>query len=183
MMNIKENILNLLSPLKIYDQKTLEKEIQIYSLPLQKINAKIDELLNEAFVQTAKDYGLKNICELLGLLVNKDQNILQIQNQLIYALSSKPDNFNKIGIENSLKALGFDCIIKETPQDESITISFKDKNFKPQNISLFKDLVSKMLPAHLELVFDINSEISWSQLENTTIDTNQEFSWEDFSTN
>ena len=120
---------------------------------------------------------------MLGLLVNKDQNISQIQNQLIYALSSKPDNFNKIGIENSLKALGFDCIIKETPQDESITISFKDKNFKPQNISLFKDLVSKMLPAHLELVFDINSEISWSQLENTTIDTNQEFSWEDFSTN
>ena len=94
MINIKENILNILSPLKIYDQKTLEKEAQLYSLPLQKINAKIDELLNEAFVQTAKNYGLKNICRLLGLLINKDQDIAQIQSIIAREMNAKIDDIH-----------------------------------------------------------------------------------------
>ena len=69
-MNIKSNIEQLLEPLNIYnlhEQNETSNEILTYSTPLQQLNNQIDELINEAFIQTANNYGLQLKEELLLL--------------------------------------------------------------------------------------------------------------------
>ncbi|MBP0979383.1 MAG: hypothetical protein J6C55_01900 [Oscillospiraceae bacterium] len=183
MINIKQNIIKILKPLSIYKLKPGSKtdnEISVFSSALQKLNNKIDKLLKESFTQTAEDFGLSSKINLLDLKINISDSVSQIRNKILKSLSTNSNNFNKQDIINSLKSFGFDCNLEENFKDESVTISFKDKNFQPNDISFFKEIVFKLLPAHLEIVFDINQKTTWEDLDNLEIDPSQEFSWDNF---
>lgn len=184
-MNIKSNIEQLLEPLNIYnlhEQNETSNEILTYSTPLQQLNNQIDELINEAFIQTANNYGLQLKEELLFLDINPNTSLDIRRNKILHALLTNPDNFTKNGIINSLKSTGFYSEITENYSEESITISQQNKDVKLNNITKIKNAALKILPAHLDVIFNIGNEITWNKFEEMAIDPSKEFCWDDFET-
>lgn len=184
-MDIKTNINKFLEPLNIYNlykENDTSNEIVTYANPLQQLNNQIDELIKEAFIQTATDYGLRLKEELLFLDVNPNINLDVRRNKILHALLTQPDNFTKSGIINSLKSIGFYSEITENYKEESITISKKNKDDNLDNILKIKAAAFKILPAHLDVTFNIGDEVTWKKFEEMVTDPSTEFCWDVFDT-
>ncbi len=183
-LKIKENIANFLGPLSIYDLtegSSTDKEISVYSKFLQNINDQIDDLLKEIFVQTSENYGLKIKANLLDIDISED-NLQTKREKILLSMSSNHSHFNKTNILKYLKSMGLNCEIEETIKEskEDIIISFKDQILDYQKINSFKEQVSRMLPAHLNIIFDLENKITWADLENVSFEQEQFFSWDNF---
>lgn len=181
-MNIKDNIIKILEPLDIYDfsnQSTISNEIETYSKPLQLINESIDRLKNESFIQTAQNEGLHFKEELLSLSTNVEEKVDIRREKIIYALSTNTNHFNKQGIINSAKYTGFDINISENIKEETITITSVTEYKQKVDITHLKEQITKMLPAHLDIIFKIDEETTFNDIQNMVIDSKEELSWSD----
>ena len=184
MINIKNNIKQILDPLLIYDLKEgsmTDKEISVYSKFLQSISDKIDELLNESIIQTAKSYGLSNKLMLLPIKIGDNDSLNTQRQKLINMLSLSSNNFNKTDIITVLKSIGLECDIIENKKEETITVSSKNKDIDQKEVKIFKELLSKMLPAHLDIIFDIGRPASLNDLNDTPIDIFEEITLDNLS--
>lgn len=183
MIDIKQNIIKILAPLTVYNlspNSKTDNEISVFSSALQKLNNKIDKLFKESFIQSAEDFGLDLKIDLLSLQTQKSDSIEQKRKQILKSLSTNSNNFNKQDILSCLSSFGFDCNLEENFKDESITVSFKDKESITNDISFFKEIIFKILPAHLDINLNLHKETKWADLENIEIDPSQEISWDLF---
>lgn len=185
----KDNILALLAPLNLYNlspESNVYKEILVYSHALESVLGSLDNLLNESFVQTAKDEGLHLREQLLDLSSDLSVSIDDRRNQILHALAIHPKNFNTLGIINSLKSIGLDASISEDPKDESLTISTKIPPSYSERLSKIKSDIFKMLPAHLEILLNLGTSATWCNIENTLnsgISEKQNISWDELEAN
>ena len=139
------------------------QEISIYDKFLSKINNEIDMLIRESFVDTACDIGLTMREELLSL-PNKNLNDSEIRRKRIFcALATKSNNFNLQGIINSFKMIGLNASIIENLKDETLTISGETDQQTTVDTTSIKIYSQKILPSHLDVIFNLGDSITANQ--------------------
>ena len=123
----------------------------------------------------------------------------KIRQRILSLISTNQKHFNKTDIVKFLSSMGFDCEIKENIADaqESILISFSSSGSSfglglgsslsesesasnSKQVSFLKEQVTRMLPAHLDVVFDVGKETTWEDFEKLSFAQDQEFSWDAF---
>lgn len=157
-MTCYDSIKNLLFPLKIYsfdegDSNTCELLSLCFSL--DKIDALLDEIANESFIQTAESYGL-DLREYLFADKTKDSLTTDNRRNMLQSLYRLSENdFSADGIRNSLLAVGvYAKTIIENYSDSLIYVSID--NFKNEyiNFEQLKRQIEALLPAHLDVYID-----------------------------
>lgn len=166
-MRSLEGLYRLLEPLHLYALRRdslIDCELGAYAAGFALLEDLLEEIGRQAHVQTADGDGLLLHEKLVGLQQRGGVELADRRDLVVYRLSVAPFDFHRNGMLRSVRAAGMDAEIAENPQEESVTLTSR------RLIDGFTDLegvqrsVRRMLPAHLEAVFDIG-ELTWEQFE------------------
>lgn len=130
---------------------------------LDGVEAALDELEGEAFLDTAKGYGLE---ELEGLLVHRP--VAETASQRRAALSALlrigGDSFTLAAINDNIKGCGLNAQVSETEDPSVVEVRFPDVPGIPDGFAQLKKIIEDILPAHLRVDY-VYWYITWQMME------------------
>lgn len=161
----------LLRPLRLYSlsgSSLVDAELLAYDAGFGIIEALLNGLCREAFIQTAVSFGLVRREQMLELWKPPQSNIAKRRALLLYRLAVAPNDYTLNGIISSVKAAGLNAQVIEDLINERIKIIEDGFIGDFENIDAVKDGVRHMLPAHLDADFEIGN-FTWAQFDATNI--------------
>jgi uncharacterized protein YmfQ (DUF2313 family) len=139
-----------LTPLGIYsfNNTTIKKELEVYAEELQSIQDDFDEMLGEAFIQTAKDYGLTE----REKIYSKSSPEVPVQKRR--AMLMKRFAVNEKGAAHSAildfaASLGVSVTVTEYIPFTTVIVDVVDSVFTNEMQNFIKEQMLGIIPAHL----------------------------------
>lgn len=163
-MTACEKMKAALGAIRLYDTDApnLNAELRAYGDELDRMEAELDELLPERFLQTAGDRGLSAYEEMFGParreLTNEERRRL-----LLLRVTLGGGDFTPAGIRQALDSFGLDYVIAEFPAHDRLNIIAQTEYTKAQQ-KLIRQETQKIIPAHLEYQLVFNT-LTWAQLD------------------
>lgn len=151
-MTIYDRMMKLLSAFRVYDENNTFLAGELYAYETG-INIALDLLHNieeECFVATASDYGLY-IKEHYFDFVPRNVTLPKRRSMLMSILSVDENDFTIAGMKKFLNQYPMEYTIKESPNNNTITITLVNNEWISQNLSLVKSGVNKFFPSHLQV--------------------------------
>jgi hypothetical protein len=175
-----------LEPLKLYAlgaQSLVDAELQAYGSAFAELENEFERVHAQAFVQTSTGEGLSKHEQVVGLSSRSYLDDESRRALVLYRKSVAPFDYTLTGMQNSIGAAGMRADIIQNYDQESLTIVSHGLIDSFLALEDVKASLSKMLPAHLEIVLDMGS-ITWDMLELMVTDWNywdsKDFTWEQF---
>lgn len=178
-------MIRLMQPLRLYslrEDSLVYLELLSYAKGFELLYERLGELYQEAFLQTAEEFGLSKREELMNFPANGKLPLETRRELLRYTISMAPRDYNLEGMENGLRSIGLDAQIQEQGEEK---ISIVSNGFLGNFISydrLKRDAL-RILPAHLEVEFEFGS-FTWEKFETKDWDfdqfDNRDFTWDEF---
>lgn len=175
-----------LEPLKLYalrQNSLIDCELAAYEEGFSMFNEALDEILHQAFVQTATGNGLSLHEKLVGLHERPSVSLETRRTLVLYRRSIAPFDFNLSGMISSILAVGMEAEIIENYDNESLKIISKKLIDDFFDLDSVKASLFTMLPAHLEAEFDIGF-MTWDMFDSCGIIWDEwdekDFTWEEF---
>ncbi|MDR0913934.1 MAG: DUF2313 domain-containing protein [Oscillospiraceae bacterium] len=173
-MNVLDAMIKKLTPLEIYsfDNTTVKKELEVYAQELQNIQDDFDEMLGEAFIQTAKLYGLAE----REKIYSKSSTELPLQTRrtmLMKRFAVNEKGAAPSSILDFATSLGATVTVSEYIPYTLVIVDVVDSVFTNERQEFIREQMLGIIPAHLlvEIYFngtkwsEFNSQNStWAQL-------------------
>ena len=182
MIQSKASMENYLARIPLYDVKneSLSNELTVYSLLIDELNLEIEKMLCECFIDTASSYGLENK-ELLISDVRDDLTVEQRRAMLKLRENIDSSSFTVSKIKEACDSFALcKCKFTEYPSLYTVAIEILG-NYTSAQISLIKQQIKKIIPAHLALSISFNG-YTWyySDLKNNRFSyiDNLDYTWE-----
>ena len=163
----------LLDPLRLYDLSEgshIFRELQAYAAGLELFRQRLERCRDDLFLATCSLERLARWEELLDLPVAR----------------SGEGDFTPEGIRRSLLAAGLEAALQEEFSRRLIRVTDARIIGGYQTLDEVKQQVRRMLPAHLEVEFDIGI-LTWEMFEGFGLDfaawDRRDFTWEWFDLN
>ena len=175
-----------LEPLKLYalhQNSLIDCEITVYEEVFLRIRQALDEILAQAFVQTATGAGLLMHEKLVGLYERPGLSRDTRRALVLYRRSIAPFDFNLSGMISSIRAAGLEAEIEEDYAGEKLIVTAKQLIDEFFDLDAVKARLFSMLPAPLEAEFDIGY-MTWDMFDSYETKWDKwdslDFTWEDF---
>lgn len=175
-----------LEPLKLYALGTgslVDAELAAYETALAAFKAKLEDVLVQAFAQTATGEGLAKHEGAAGLRQRTDLDDKARRALVLYRKSVAPFDYTLAGMLNSIRAAGLYADIEQNSGEEKLKIVCRGLIDNFADIENLKTCLAEMLPAHLEAELDIGG-ITWELIEGLVstwrIWDSKDFTWGQF---
>ncbi len=174
-----------LSPLGIYNisqESNIYNELFAYSSAIEDFTESADELLREAIITTAQDYGLY-MRETLWSVPRTDLSVAERRASIFKRFGIGLSEFNLNGMYDFLASLGLSGEITEVSEKYRIYIKIDNA----ENVSFpvrqyLTSQIEEFFPAHCQIFVDYRTEGTWDDLDakRTMFDTYDLFgsTWE-----
>lgn len=182
-------IYRALRPLRLYrleQDSGVDRELAAYEAAFAAAEEALAELERQAFVQTAGGRGLALYEGLVGLTPRDALGDEARRDLVRYRLGAAPFDFTLAGMRNSIRAAGMEAVLTEDVAGEKLTV--RCTRVVDQSLELDELIASvrKVLPAHLEVEFDIG-DLTWERFEAAGVTWNAwdaaNMTWGDFDLN
>lgn len=175
-----------LEPLKIYalhQNSLIDCELAAYEAAFSMLNSELEKILTDAFVQTAEGGALALHEKLVGLNERPGVSLDSRRALVLYRKSVAPFDFNLSGMLGSILAAGLEAEIIENSVGESLKIITKNLIDDFYDLDALKASLYAMLPAQLEVEFDIGF-MTWDMFDGYGVSWDNwdamNFTWEQF---
>ena len=161
----------------------VDHELAAYGAAFAPLETALDTLLREGFIATAEDAGLSAYERIMGEPDRTGLAAADRRGMLLYRLSILPGDFDPQGMADALRSVGLEAEILEEFANRRLTIRQLDYRGARETFDLIVRDCEKLLPAHLELFFDLGA-LSWDGFdsEDLTFDARDalDLSWDQF---
>ena len=178
----------LLDPLRLYDLSEgshIFRELQAYAAGLELFRQRLERCRDDLFLATCSLERLARWEELLDLPVARSGEASRREMAAV-KLSLGEGDFTPEGIRRSLLAAGLEAALQEEFSRRLIRVTDARIIGGYQTLDEVKQQVRRMLPAHLEVEFDIGI-LTWEMFEGFGLDFAawdcRDFTWEWFDLN
>ena len=178
----------LLDPLRLYDLSEgshVFRELQAYAAGLELFRQRLERCRDDLFLATCSLERLARWEELLDLPVARSGEASRREMAAV-KLSLGEGDFTPEGIRRSLLAAGLEAALQEEFSRRLIRVTDARIIGGYQTLDEVKQQVRRMLPAHLEVEFDIGI-LTWEMFEGFGLDfaawDRRDFTWEWFDLN
>ena len=178
----------LLDPLRLYDLSEgshIFRELQAYAAGLELFRQRLERCRDDLFLATCSLERLARWEELLDLPVARSGEASRREMAAV-KLSLGEGDFTPEGIRRSLLAAGLEAALQEEFSRRLIRVTDALIIGGYQTLDEVKQQVRRMLPAHLEVEFDIGI-LTWEMFEGFGLDfaawDRRDFTWEWFDLN
>lgn len=178
----------LLDPLRLYDLSEgshIFRELQAYAAGLELFRQRLKRCRDDLFLATCSLERLARWEELLDLPVARSGEASR-RKMAAVKLSLGEGDFTPEGIRRSLLASGLEAALQEEFSRRLIRVTDARIIGGYQTLDEVKQQVRRMLPAHLEVEFDIGI-LTWEMFEGFGLDfaawDRRDFTWEWFDLN
>lgn len=178
----------LLDPLRLYDLSEgshIFRELQAYAAGLELFRQRLERCRDDLFLATCSLERLARWEELLDLPVARSGEASRREMAAV-KLSLGEGDFTPEGIRRSLLAAGLEAALQEEFSRRLIRVTDARIIGGYQTLDEVKQQVRRMLPAHLEVEFDIGI-LTWEMFEGFGLDfaawDRRDFTWEWFDLN
>lgn len=164
-MSCGDYLKNLLAPLGIYDLTAPYNggELEAQGQALDGVETELDELVREADLTTAEDWGLKQAASLFTRRpVAADAK--RMRTALAALLRIGGDSFTLEAINDTISGCGVHARVDETDTPGMVEVSFPDIPGIPEGFEEISRIIEDILPAHL-LIQYVYWYITWEELE------------------
>lgn len=175
-----------LEPLRLYALRRnslIDCELAAYETAFSMLEAGLEDIRAQAFVQTATGGGLKLHEKLVGLQERPGLSLETRRALVLYRRSIAPFDFNLEGMLGSIRGAGMEAEIIENYAGESLKIISRNLIDDFADLDSVKASLTTMLPAHLECEFDIGF-LTWDMFDDKAVDWDDwdalDFTWEQF---
>lgn len=166
-MSIYSTMSDSLKATGIYDPEKnlpLYSELMAYGDALNEVSQQADILATEAFLATARDYGISSIEGLYGKVLN-GISIDERRSIILNRLCINPGDFTIENIKKVLVSCGLTYHkVYEDKENELLTITGGGHKYSESQVVFILSQLPRLLPAHLEYRIYLN-EIIWSSIE------------------
>lgn len=165
-MEVYQRLVSRLRPLRLYrlDGSTLvDAELFAYAAGLSLLEEELLTLEREAFVATARDYGLSLRERLFGS-VKTALPLEDRREMLLYRGGVTAADCTRQGVERAMAASGIRCSIGENRKDGLLyinCIAFLNPFADQQSVIR---AAQESLPAHLSVLFDFRA-LAWDDID------------------
>ena len=175
-------------PLRVYDRSEgshIFRELQAYAAGLELFRQRLKRCRDDLFLATCSLERLARWEELLDLPVARSGEASR-RKMAAVKLSLGEGDFTPEGIRRSLLASGLEAALQEEFSRRLIRVTDARIIGGYQTLDEVKQQVRRMLPAHLEVEFDIGI-LTWEMFEGFGLDfaawDRRDFTWEWFDLN
>lgn len=179
-------IRRILAPLGIYRLGTgsmVDREIQVYDEAFASLEARMDEVFAQAFVQSAQGEALARFERLVGQTPRLSLADSTRRELVLYRMGVAPYDFHRAGILRSIRGAGMEADLVEDPAQEALTVRCEKILDSSLDLDGLKDGVWALLPAHLAIAFDLG-ELTWDLFQAARVSWETwdalDFTWVDF---
>lgn len=183
-----ESMVALLDPLRLYDlspESFVSRELMAYAAGLALFRQRLEQCRDDLFLTTCSLERLARWEELLDLPVARTDEASRREMAAV-KLSIGEGDFTPEGIRRSLLAAGLEAELEEDFSQRLIRVTDARIIGGYQTLDEVKAQVRRMLPAHLEVEFDIGV-LTWEMFEAIGLDfaawDSRDFTWEWFDLN
>lgn len=164
MVTAYESMKSVLDSTKLYhfDNSQISFELMAYANVIDKLNSDIEDMLNECFIETACDYGLSNLEQVIGV-VRDDLSIAKRRDVLQKREKINSSSFTYAKIYQALQSFSFTFDLYEFPSLYLVVVDVTGEYTQAQK-AWIKTQVMKIMPAHLSVDIVFNG-ISWEQID------------------
>lgn len=180
-----DNMLKAIKPIKLYSllwYTVVYKELDIYGRTLDSLSDLVDEIIKEAFIQTAEDVGL-SIHEKLSGAERFDLTTEERRNLLLASRQISCNDNTLDGVYKYLNSLGLQCEIKEFPNIFYLYILSQGREYSRAEQDYIKGMAARFLPCHMTFTIDFRKE-TWQDFNNLNLSFSQldalELMWADW---
>lgn len=164
-MSHKDYLRLLLEPLGVYDLTAPYNggELDAQGEALDGVESWLEEVLREADLTTAEDWGLERTA---GLFLRRPvaQSAKRMRQALAALLRIGGDSFTLEAINDTISGCGVHARVDETDTPGTVQVSFPDVPGIPAGFEEISRIIEDILPAHL-LVEYVYWYITWEELE------------------
>lgn len=130
---------------------------------LDGVAAALEELEQEAMLDTAESYGLE---ELEELLVHRPvaETAKDRRSALSALLRIGGDSFTLAAINDNLRGCGLNVKVRETGEPGAVEVFFPDVPGIPDGFEQLKKIIEDILPCHLQVNY-VYWYITWQMME------------------
>lgn len=156
-----------LAPLKLYalEQDSLvDKELAAYGAGFSLVEELLADIEAQAFIHTTTGESLARHEQLVGLVPQPGSDLETRRSLVLYRLGVAPHDYTLSGLTSSIRAAGMEALITELPESESLRVRCERLIDTTMDLERLLDSVESMLPAHLEILFDIG-EMTWDMFD------------------
>lgn len=155
--SVRASLYALLKPLRLYrlsGESRVDFELAAYLSGLEAIEQQLKALLRELHVQTAQGHALRLWEEWTGMPRSVEITPEQQREMILHRLSLSPGDFTPHGMDSSLRSAGLVARLQEEGP-ELLTVEVSSFVGGSDTIDIVKDYALAMLPAHVEVRFDV----------------------------
>lgn len=163
-MSYAENIRALLRPLGIFalDSGFVCSETDVLGREIDGCAERIDSILTEGSLRTARDYGLAYIEDILPWkpvaagLENRRKSLIAL-------LNIGGDGFTLSAMNRAVNGCGIEAVVEEG-NGGTLIVAFPDWFGKPDDFDKIEEIIRGILPCHLGIEFKI-TYLNWDMFE------------------
>lgn len=164
-MSYAEHLRTMLEPLGVYQLRDSYNggELDSQGLALDGVDGSLEELLREADLTAAEDWGLELIA---GLFLRRPvaDSSARMRKALAALLRIGGDSFTLEAINDTIAGCGITARVDETGEPGKVQVSFPEIPGVPEGFEEISRIIEDILPAHL-LIEYVYWYITWAELE------------------
>lgn len=186
-MDLFTHMLQLLSPMKLYDlreQSHVYRELAVYAQELQGLADQLETIESTAFPSLGQVDTIALWETLLEMVPNPQLPLEQRRQMVLYRLGTSPNGFFQQALEQAVLSAGLQATLEEDPQTETLYVRATGYTNDLQAPDVITRKVLEILPAHLQIQLEIG-QLTWNQFDGAdftwdTID-GLDLTWDEFS--
>lgn len=164
-MSCGDYLKNLLAPLGIYDLTASYNggELEAQGQALDGVETELDELVREADLTTAEDWGLKQAANLFTRRpVAADAK--RMRTALAALLRIGGDSFTLAAVNDTLSGCGINARARETGTPNYVEVWFPEVPGVPEQFERLRAIIEEILPCQLGIEY-VFWYLTWAELE------------------
>ena len=188
-MGALERLYAAMEPLRLYAlhrNSLVDRELMAYCAGFALLEERMEDIRRMAFIQTARGEELARYEYLVGLVTRPEADDETRRRHVLYRMGAAADDFSREGMVNAIRVLGMEAELVEDIPREALEVRCLEIADPALDLDRLKSGVLAVLPAHLEIVFDIG-EMTWDMFDETGIDWDDfdrvRFTWTEFDIN
>lgn len=156
---------NLLTPLDVYDLEAPYNggELDAQGQALDGVDAGLEELVREADLTTAENWGLEQVASLF-MRRPVASTAKRMRTALAALLRIGGDSFTMEAINDTISGCGVRARVDETDMPGTVEVCFPNIPGIPEGFEEISKIIEDILPAHL-LIQYVYWYITWAELE------------------